>query len=74
MEQQKKIQKRRFSSVMLSDLAEGDRFHFPGNKTVFEFIHYSKLERGFIYKKDFDRYNKIKKKDLEVIFLRNNKN
>lgn len=66
-------QKRRFDSVSLSDLVAGDRFHFPENKTVFEFKYYSESESGYIYKKDGDAKEKFKKRDLEVIYLRNSK-
>ena len=67
----KKKKKFRFSLVMLSDLVAGDRFHFPGNKIVFTFDRYSEDEKGYIYFKDRDYKEKIKKRDLEVIFLRN---
>ena len=74
MDQKKKMnsqQMHRFDSVLLSDLVAGDRLHFPKNKVVFEFKYYSEFENGYIYKKDGEAKEKIKKRDFEVIFLRN---
>ena len=66
----KKLKKCRFDKVILSDLVSGDRFHFTTNKTAFTFERYSEDEKGYIYFKDGDYKEKIKKHDLAVIFLR----
>lgn len=64
-------EKKRFDLVHFSELIAGDRFHFPGKKFVFEFEKYSEEEKCFIYFKDGDSKEKVKKTDLPVIFLRN---
>jgi len=63
--------KRRFQTMMLSDLEEGDRFRVSGTAGVFTFDRYSEKEKCWIYKKDGDPKEKMKKNDFAVVFLRN---
>ena len=60
--------------VKLSDLKEGDRFHFTGKNKVYQFIKNETKFRGsriYYYKSDQDINQSESKKDLYVIFLRN---
>lgn len=66
-----KKKKRHFDMVMLSELEDGDRFHFLNNKDVYTFDRYSKNEKGWLFTKDGNYKETIRKSDCKVKFLRN---